>query len=522
MSAESGNTHKWVVAGTVLTGTIMAVLDASIINVALPSMRGTLGATVEEITWVVTGYILAQVIVMPITGMLSQRFGRRNLFLFSLLTFTVASMLCGLARSLPLMVFFRVLQGFGGGVIVTAAQAILRETFPPEEQGMAMGIYGMGVVVAPAVGPTLGGWITDNYTWPWVFYVNVPVGILSAILVTRYIRDPDYLVRDRGRIDWTGLALLAIGLGALQLMLEQGDRNDWFTSAYITTLAVLAVLGLVFFVVQELHTNRPSVNLRILKDRAFTTATSIGGVLGAGLFGGLFLLPLFLQNLLGYSAMWSGVVLVPRSAAMAVIMPLGGRMYNRVGPRILAFVGLAVSAYSFWELSHLTMDVGFWDIFWPQLWQGVGFGLLFVSLSTAALSNIPPPQMTQAAGLYNVVRQVFGSVGIALSATTLTRSMSGYHAILSEHVTAFDAPTRQFLNGATAGMIQRGIDPFTARLRAYKFLDLSVLQQAAVLAYNHVFMLVTILFLFTLPLALLLRTRRFDRRSRDGPGVIAE
>jgi DHA2 family multidrug resistance protein len=372
------------------------------------------------------------------------------------------------------------------------------------------------------VGPTLGGWITDNYTWPWVFYVNVPVGILSAILVTRYIRDPHYLVRDKGRIDWTGLALLAIGLGALQLMLEQGDRNDWFTSSYITTLAVMAVLGLVFFVVQELHTSRPSVNLRILKDRAFTTATSIGGVLGAGLFGGLFLLPLFLQNLLGYSAMWSGVVLVPRSAAMAVIMPLGGRMYNRVGPRILAFVGLAVSAYSFWDLSHLTMDVGFWDIFWPQLWQGVGFGLLFVSLSTAALSNIPAPQMTQAAGLYNVVRQVFGSVGIALSATTLTRSMSGYHAVLSEHVTAFDAPTRQFLNGATAGMIQRGIDPFTARLRAFKLIDLTVLQQAAVLAYNHVFMLVTILFLFTLPLALLLRTRKLARRPGGGPGVIAE
>ncbi|MGD8278568.1 MAG: DHA2 family efflux MFS transporter permease subunit [Gemmatimonadota bacterium] len=522
MSNGSGGTHKWVVAGTVLTGTIMAVLDASIINVALPSMRGTLGATVEEITWVVTGYILAQVIVMPITGMLAQRFGRRNLFLFSLLTFTVASMLCGLARSLPLMVFFRVLQGFGGGVIVTAAQAILRETFPPEEQGMAMGIYGMGVVVAPAVGPTLGGWITDNYTWPWVFYVNVPVGILSAFLVTRFIRDPHYLVRDKGRIDWTGLALLAIGLGALQLMLEQGDRNDWFTSSFITTLAVISGVGLVMFVVQELHTKRPSVNLRILKDRAFTTATSIGGVLGAGLFGGLFLLPLFLQNLLGYSAMWSGVVLVPRSAAMAVIMPLGGRMYNRLGPRVLAFTGLAVSAYSFWELSHLTMDIGFWDIFWPQLWQGVGFGLLFVSLSTAALSNIPPPQMTQAAGLYNVVRQVFGSVGIALSATTLTRSMSGFHARLSEHVTAFDGPTQQFIRGATAGMIQRGVDPFTARLRALKLIDLTVLQQAAVLAYNHVFLLVTILFLFTLPLALLLRTRRLDRQSRSGPGVVAD
>ncbi len=500
--------HKWLVAGTVLTGTIMAVLDSSIVNVALPSMTGTLGTTVEQITWVVTGYILAQVIIMPITGMLSGRFGRKNFYIFSVALFTVASMACGVSRTLPVMVIFRVLQGIGGGVIVTVSQAILRETFPPEEQAMAMGIYGMGVVVAPAIGPTLGGWLTDNYTWPWVFYINVPIGILNVMLVTRYIRDPHYLVREKGRIDWTGLALLAVGLGALQLMLEEGQRNDWFESGFIISLAIAGAVGMLLFVWHELATDRPAVNLRILKNGSFTSATVIGGVLGMGLYGSLFLLPLFLQNLLGYTAMLSGEALVPRSLAMAVIMPLGGRVYNRVGPKVLVGAGLAVSAFSFWELSHLTLDVGFWDIFWPQLWQGVGFALIFVALSTAALATIPRPKMTQATGLYNVVRQVAGSVGIAVAATSLTRSMARNHAILGQHATAYDPATINFLARATAGMQARGMDLGTARTRALQLLNLSFLRQAAVLAYNHVFALVTILFLISLPLVLLLRSPR--------------
>lgn len=498
-------TNKWVIAGTVLTGTIMAVLDASIVNVALPSMRGTLGATVEQITWVVTGYILAQVIVMPITSMLSERFGRRNFYLFSVALFTGASMACGVARTLPLLVVFRLLQGVGGGVIMTVSQAILRETFPPEEQGVAMGIYGMGVVVAPAVGPTLGGWLVDAYTWPWVFYINVPIGILNVLLVTRFIQDPPYLERKKGRIDWTGLALLAVGLGALQLMLEQGQRNDWFASSFIVALALTAGLGLLFFVWQELRSNQPAVNLRILKNASFTSATAIGAVLGMGLYGSLFLLPLFLQNLLGYPAMLSGEALIPRSLAMAVVMPLAGRAYNRLGPRLLVGAGLAVSAYSFWALSHLTLDIAFWDIFWPQLWQGVGFALIFVALSTAALATIPRPKMTQATGLYNVVRQVFGSVGIAAAATELTRSMQRNHAVLGEHLTQYDPATRTFLGRATAGLMQRGMDAGSAHARALKLLDLSVLRQAAVIAYNHVFALVTVLFAISVPLVFLLR-----------------
>ena len=502
--------HKWAVAGTVMVGTIMAVLDSSIINVALPSMSGTLAVGIEEIAWVVTGYILAQVIVMPITALLSARFGRKNFYVFCIGLFTVASMLCGLARTLPLMVVFRILQGFGGGAIMTVSQAILRESFPPAEQAMAMGLYGMGVVVAPAVGPTLGGWLTDNWSWPWVFYINVPIGVVNVWLVGRMIHDPPYLKRSRGSIDWLGLALLAGGLGALQLMLEEGQSNDWFKSAYIVALAAAAALALVLFVVQELRTARPAVSLRVLKDPSFSSATAIGGMLGMGLFGSLFLLPLFLQSIMGYSAMLSGEVLIPRSLAMAFIMPIGGRIYNRVGPRALVGVGLLVSAFSFWQLSHLTLDVGFWDIFWPQLWQGVGFALVFVALTTAALATVPRHEITQAVGLHNVFRQVCGSVGIAAAASILTRSVARNRALLGEHITAFDPTVQRFLGGATGGLMARGADVGRARAQALRLLDVSVLRQAAVLAYNHVFELITVLFLASVPLIFLLRQKPVD------------
>jgi DHA2 family multidrug resistance protein len=498
-------THKWIVAGTVLTGTIMAVLDSSIVNVALPSMTGTLSATVEEITWVITGYILAQVIVMPITGMLSQRFGRKNVLMFSVAAFTIASMLCGLARSLPLMVIFRVLQGVGGGALITIPQAILRETFPAEEQGMAMGIYGMGVVLAPAFGPTLGGWLTDNYSWPWIFYINVPVGIMCIMLVSRFIHDPPYLVRQKGRIDWEGLGLLTVGLGALQLMLEQGERNDWFDSSYIVTLLAVALVGLALFVWRELAAERPAVELHVLNNASFTSATMLGGVLGMGLMGSIFLLPLFLQQLLGYDAMTSGIAMMPRSLAMAVIMPIGGRFYNKIGPKIFVGAGLAISALSFYALSKLTTNVGFWDIFWPQLWQGVGFSLIFLALSTAALATIPRPMMTQASGLYNVVRQIFGSVGIAIAASQLTSGINKYNAVIRNDMSYNDPAAVNFLRNATAGMMRGGADQFTARMRALKLLDVSIFRQAAVGAYNHVFALVSVLFLIAIPGVLFLR-----------------
>lgn len=496
--------NKWVVAGAVMTGTIMAVLDSSIVNVALPDMTSSFGASVEQITWVVTGYILANVIVMPILGLLTERFGRKRFYLASVALFTIASMACGIAGTLPMMVLARVLQGAGGGVLMTLSQAIMRETFPAEEQGVAMGVFGMGIMLAPAIGPTLGGWITDVYSWPWVFYINVPIGILNFLLVSRFVHDPSYLVRRKVPIDWLGLGLMIVGLGALQLMLEQGASHDWFHSGYIVALTAVSVLGIILFIFRELTTDAPAVDLRILRNVPFASATFLGGVLGMALMGSVFLLPLFLQNLLGYSAMDSGIAMLPRSLAMGLLMPIAGRFYNRLGARKLVGAGLAVSAYGFWEISRLSLDVGYWDLFFPQLWQGVGFGLIFVALSTAALAGIERPKITAATGLYNVVRQVFGSVGISLAAAELARGTGRYSAALSEHVTEFDPATRSWLAGVTSAMQARGADAFTAARQALAILDMQVMRQAAVLAYNHIFMIVAALFAVSIPLVLLL------------------
>jgi DHA2 family multidrug resistance protein len=488
-----------------MIGTIMAVLDTSIVNVALADMSGTLGATIEQITWVVTGYMLANVLVMPIIGMLSARFGRKNLYLVSLALFTGASMLCGLARSLETMVLVRAFQGIGGGVLMTVAQAILRETFPPKEQGLAMGIFGMGVVLAPAFGPTLGGWITDKYSWPWIFYINVPIGIVNYILVQRFVDDPHYLVRDKGAIDWLGLALMITGLGAIQLMLEEGSRNDWFESAFIVQLTAVGIGGLLLFVWRELKTDRPAVDLRIMTNRAFSSATVIGGALGMGLMGSIFLLPLFFQNILHFNAMQSGVALMPRSLAMAVLMPIGGKAYNRLGPKVMVASGLAVSALSFLMLANMTVDTGFWDLLWPQILQGAGFSLVFVALTTAALASIPKPKITAASGLYNVVRTVFGSLGIAVAASQLSSTAAANHAVLVERAGLTNPTAMAWVAQATQGMMRSGADPYTARLRALRLLDFSITRQSVVLAINHVFVLIAILFVLALPLVVLLR-----------------
>jgi DHA2 family multidrug resistance protein len=514
----SGNSpNKWIITVTVMLGTIMSALDMSIVNVALPFMRGNLGASVEEITWVATGYILSNVIMMPIIGMLSSRFGRKNFYLFSIILFTGSSMLCGMAWDLSSMVVFRIIQGVGGGALIPVSQAILRETFPYEEQGVAMGIYGFGVVLGPAFGPTLGGWLTDHFSWPWIFYINVPIGILNILMVTRFIQDPPYLVREKGKIDVMGLAFMGLGLGALQIMLEKGEQKNWFSSDLIIYLAVIAAAGLLLFVVRELVTDKPAVDLRILKDVNFTSGTLIGGILGMGLYGSLFLLPMFLQQLLGYPAFDSGLTLMPRSIAMALTMPLAGRLYNKAGPKVLVGVGLVVSAVSFYQLANLAVDIGYWDIFYPQFLQGIGFGMIFVALSTAALSTIEKHRMTAATGLYNVIRQVFGSVGIAIAATQLTSNTTGYHAILARNVNGFRDVATTWVNGLAEAMRGTGAAGSNAREMALRLTDLEVFRQAAMLAYNHVFFLVTFVFVLSLPLVLLLRSGKSDV---DGGAVI--
>jgi len=497
--------NKWVITVTVMTGTLMSALDLSIVNVALPYMRGNLGASIEEITWVATGYMLSNVTVMPLIALLTARFGRKRFYMVSVFLFTLSSMACGMARDMTSMVTFRVIQGIGGGALIPVSQAILRETFPQEEQGMAMGIYGLGVVMGPAFGPTLGGWLTTYYSWPWIFYVNVPVGMINLLLVSRFIEDPPYLIRETGKVDLLGVGLLAVGLGSLQIMLEKGQQKEWFSSNFIVDLAFVAAVGLLLFVLRELTAERPAVNLRILKDLTFTSGTFIGGILGMGLFGTLFLLPLLLEQLLGYPAFDSGLALMPRSLAMAMTMPLAGRFYNKAGPRFLVFLGLLISALSFWELSRLSLDVGFWDIAFPQFIQGVGFGTIFVALSTVALSAISKPKMQAATGLYNVVRLVFGSVGIAIAATELDRRTVRYGAVLMRNVTEYKDTAQEWVRTLSEAMSAQGSDGFTAYLQALGLINTEVTRQAMMIAFNRLFVMVCLLFVLSLPLVYLLR-----------------
>jgi DHA2 family multidrug resistance protein len=510
---------KWIITLTVMIGTIMSALDTSIVNVALPYMRGSLGASLEEITWVATGYILSNVIIMPIVGMLSARYGRKKFYLFSIIIFTISSMLCGIAWDLTSMVVFRVAQGIGGGVLIPVSQAILRETFPPEEQGKAMGLYGFGVVLGPAFGPTLGGWLTDHFSWPWIFYINVPIGILNILMVMRYIKDPHYLVREKGRIDFLGLGLMTLGLGALQILLERGEREAWFESDMVRALLTVSIAALALFIWRELTCEKPAVDLRILKDVNFSSGSLIGGLLGMGLFGSLFLLPMFLQQLLGYPALDSGIALMPRSLAMAIAMPVAGRFYNKAGPKVLIGTGLIVTAFSFYEFSRLSLVIGYWDIFFPQFLQGIGFGLIFVALSTAALSTIDRRQMTAAAGLYNVVRQVFGSIGIAIAASQLTKAMTTYHALLAEKVTEYGETGSSWLGAVTGAMRGQGADPSSARHMAVTFLDSELSRQAGMMAYNHMYLLITSLFIISFPLIFFLKS---NKKLEGAMEIIAE
>ena len=505
---EKRASYKWLIAVTVMSGAIMAAFDTSIVNVALPQMRGALGASVEEITWVSTGYILSSVITMPIIALLSSRFGRKRFYIFSALLFTCFSTLCGFAWDLQSMVIFRIVQGLGGGTLIVVSLAILRETFPPEEQGLAMGLYGFGVILGPAIGPTLGGWLTDHYSWQWIFYIKWPLGILNTLLIMKFIEDPPYLVREKGKLDLAGLFFMAVALGAIQIMLAKGNRKDWFESNLIVLLAVLACVALVLFIWRELTTDKPAVDLRILKDLNFSMACFFAGILYVVLMGSLFILPVFLQQLLKYPVLDSGLALLPRSFAMALIMPLAGRIYNWTGPRLLIGVGILLNILSFYQFALLSLDIDYWDIFVPQLMQGIGFGLIFVALSTAAFSTIEKRSVTAASGLFNVIPQVCGSMGIALVATLLTRGVTVNRVRLVEQVTAFSDATAETVRILTSVLVARGATPGDVPEMALKMLEGIVMQQASMLSYTQIFFLLGKLFLFSIPLVFFIKDGR--------------
>lgn len=508
-AAARPGVNKWLVALSVLLGSVMGAIDTSVVNVALAHIQASYGVTIQQVTWVSTSYLIAVVIVMPLTAWLGTVLGRRRVYLLSVLLFTVASAFCGLSRTLGQLIFFRVVQGLGGGALQPIAQAIMRETFPPEEQGQAMGFFGMIVLLGPAIGPTLGGWLTDNYSWPWIFFVNLPVGALALVMGSQFIIDPPYM-RGRGlqRIDGIGIGLMTVGLASLQVLLEEGERDGWFGNPFILALTVVSAVALAAFIVWELRTPAPVVNLRILTDVTFAAGTLIIGIVGLVLFGSLILLPLFLQDLLHYDATQAGLALMPRSLVMVLMMPVAGMLYNRLGVYAMLPFGLAVSAFAGLMMSHFNLDSGPVQILLPQLIQGVGFAFMFVSLSTATFSTIPRPQMQGAAGLFNLVRQLGGSLGTAIVITLLDHRTTTASAHLVRYASPYNPTFMRWWQAIQAGLVARGGDPATAHRQALAVLQRLIGQQAAVLAFDYVFAIVGAVFLVCLPLVLLMRRGR--------------
>ncbi|HVO31945.1 MAG TPA: DHA2 family efflux MFS transporter permease subunit, partial [bacterium] len=497
--------NKWVVAIAVTFGTLMGTIDTSIINVAVPHLKGTFSATTEEITWISTGYIVASVIIMPLTAWLGSLFGRKRIYITGLVLFLVGSFFCGAASSLFTLVIWRILQGVGAGALQPTEQAILRETFPPEEQGTAMALYGLAIMLGPAVGPTLGGYLVDNYSWRWIFYINIPVGMIGLFMVWTFVEDPPYLEKFKGKIDSIGLILLIVGLGALQTLLERGEEHDWFADTFNVWLAIFAVCSLAMWVAHELEIPNPQVNLRLLKDRTFASGSLISACLMSVLFASMFLLPLYMQELLRYDATQSGLRLMPRTLVMFLVMPLAGRMYGKVDSRLLVAIGLFFGGVATWMMGHFSLYTDTWHILAPQLVQGFAMPLIFIPLSTLALANVPRPQMGQATGLYNLIRQLGGSFGVAAFAAMLTRYIGQSRVQLTPHIAMGDPKIYSMVQGMTANFVARGADAATAHGQALAAIDGMVQGQAAMLGFDRAFTLGAILFWAIIPLVLLLK-----------------
>jgi DHA2 family multidrug resistance protein len=517
-------TNKWVVALSVTFGTLMGTIDASIVNVAIPHLQAGVGATVEEITWVSTGFVIATVLVMPLTAFLGRLFGQKRVYVISLAIFVVGSVLCGMAWSLESLVAFRVLQGFGAGALQPTEQAILRQTFPPHEQGMAMALFGMAVLLGPALGPTLGGYIVDHYSWPWIFYINLPVGVLGIAMVLRFVHEPHDITvanramaeRQRKDLDWQGITFMAVGLGALQFALEEGNTKGWMESPLIVSCFIIAVVSLAAFTIRELTAPMPAVDLRLFKEPVFLSGTLVSSVMFALLFSITFLLPLFMQTLLGFDAMQSGLELMPRSLVMLVATPFVGRIYNRISPRVVVATGVSLFAISAWQMSHFTLATGTSQIMTALVIQGLGFSCLFVPLTTVALSTIPRHKLSDATGLNSLFRQMGGSIGLAVFATMLSRGNVGARASLLNDLTAFRPEVQARVGAIQAALSARGYDFATARQGALAALEGMTRQQAAVLSFERLFLLAGMLFLAVLPLLFFLKSPSHGRSAPGG------
>ncbi|HKU63383.1 MAG TPA: DHA2 family efflux MFS transporter permease subunit [Gemmatimonadales bacterium] len=503
--------YRWIILLGLITAAIMEVLDTTIINVALPQMAGNLGATQEEIGWVSTGYILSNVVFLPMTAFFAERFGRQRYLTFSIILFIVSSFFCGTSNSLIELVFWRVLQGAGGAALLSTAQATIRQIFPLEQQGMVQAIFLLGIIVAPTLGPTLGGWITDNYQWHWCFFINIPIGIASTFLVSTFLKDPPGSTRHARPVDWAGISLLAVGLAALQYVLEEGNSKDWFESGIIVRLAVLATVCLVGMLWWELtpRNQHPVVNFRVLHNRDLACSIFLFVALGFALYGGTFIFPLFTQSILRFTPTETGLALLPGGLATASSALLCGTLLNGPRPkadaRILIGIGVCLLLWAMWDLGHLSVDAGEADVRWALLIRGAGLGMLFTPINNVAYASLKPSEAQQAAGLINLSRQLGGSFGIALLASYVTTHTQIHRGDLVSNVYAGNALVEQRVQAFAANLLAHGFSPEAAHRGALAILDQQVTRQSAMLSYNDAWMLLLLTFLVVSPAILLLR-----------------
>ncbi len=500
--------NPWIIALAVTLATFMEVLDTSIANVALPHIAGSLSAGQDESTWVLTSYLVSNAIVLPLSGWLSSIMGRKRFYMSCVALFTISSALCGLAPNLPMLILFRVMQGAGGGGLQPSEQAILADTFAPAKRGMAFAVYGAAVVVAPAVGPTLGGWITDNFSWRWIFFVNIPVGILSLLLTSRLVYDPPEFLRRKlkdTRIDYMGLGLIAVGLGALQIVLDKGQRDDWFESRFILTLTLISAGALLFAVFWEWRHKDPIVDLHLFSNRTFATANFLMFMLGFALLGSTLLIPLFAQTLLGYTAETAGLALSPGGFTILCLLPLVAFLLSRYDGRYLIAFGLTTLSLALFHMTRFDLDVDFKTVMIARCFQGAGLAFLFVPINTAAYSNLPPGKNNAASGLMNLARNIGGSVGISFVTTLLARRTQFHQVRLSENLGAGSAPLDSALRGFTAKFMQGGLDAATAAQKAYAMVQANVIRQATMLAYVDCFWLLGAVILCLVPVVFVMK-----------------
>ncbi|QEC69608.1 DHA2 family efflux MFS transporter permease subunit [Panacibacter ginsenosidivorans] len=504
--------RRVIITITAVFCAVLEIIDTTIVNVALNNMKGSLGATLSEVSWVITAYSIANVIIVPMTSWLSQQFGRRNYFAASVIIFTVASFMCGNSTSISELIIFRFIQGLGGGALLVTSQTIITESYPPEKRAMAQAIYVLGVIIGPTLGPPLGGYIVDHFSWPYIFYINIPVGIVAALLALQYVRSPKYAEkRPASEVDWLGIFLLTAAVGALQYILEKGQEDDWFSSNLIIVLTVVAGLGLYCFIWREMTYQYPIVELRVLKDGNLRMGVILSFVQGFGLFGSTFIIPLYTQTILGWDATQSGMLMIPSTLMVAFMMPIIGQMIQRGVPhKYLIAVGMIIFfVYSLLTYKIITPQTGAENFFWVLMIRGVGLGLLSVPISTMALSTLKGVEIGQGAAFSGMMRQLGGSFGVALITTYLSRDIIGHRSNIANHLDMYDPDVQNRIHGIAAGMQAKGMAPNVALKSAYTLMDGTVSVQATVLSYMDIFLYVGCMFLICVPFVLI-----FIKRSK--------